>query len=228
MEYLAHFTFGPALEVYRVGTQKFPQSPRQFLGLAFSHYALREYAEAADAFMTALQIDPDSPAVFKAWNTVPGFLAPRDWEPLLPRLSGLAAGHAQSAELAYCYGVGLFRSELAKGPQGSLDQAQALLEKSVRLRPDFPEAHLELGGLYAARKQDQKAMSEYLETIRQDPKSDIAHYRLGQVYRDMNKLELATGELARYQELSRLHQEELQRSRSAIKQFILSQSARSN
>jgi hypothetical protein len=43
----------------------------------------------------------------------------------------------------------------------------------------------------------------------------------------MNKMELATAELARYQELSRLHQEELQRSRSAIKQFILSQSASS-
>jgi hypothetical protein len=66
-----------------------------------------------------------------------------------------------------------------------------------------------------------------LETIRQDPKSDIAHYRLGQVYRDMNKMELATKELTRYQELSRLHKEELQRSRSAIKQFILSQSASS-
>ena len=227
MEYLAHFTFGPALEVYRVGTQKFPRSSRQFLGLAFSHYSLREYAESADAFMAALETDPESPAVFKAWNTMPGFLAPKDWEPLLPRLKGLAGGHPKSAELAYCYGVGLFRSELAKGPQGNLDEAQTLLEKSVRLRPDFPEAHLELGSLYAARKQDEKAVGEYLETIRQDPKSDIAHYRLGQVYRDMNKMELATEELTRYQELSRLHKEELQRSRSAIKQFILSQSASS-
>jgi len=31
MEYLSHFTFGPALEVYRVGTQKFPNSSRQYL-----------------------------------------------------------------------------------------------------------------------------------------------------------------------------------------------------
>jgi hypothetical protein len=54
MEYLSHFTFGPALEVFRVGTQKFPNSSRQYLGLAFSHYALREYAAAADAFTKAL------------------------------------------------------------------------------------------------------------------------------------------------------------------------------
>jgi len=228
MEYLSHFTFGPAAEVFRVGTEKFPKSSRQFLGLAFSYYAVREYAEAADAFTTALEIDPDSPAVFQAWKTVLSFLAPKDWEGLLPRLSRLAAGHQQSAELAFCHGAALFRSELAKGQQGALDRPQTLLEKSVRLRPNFPGAHLELGSLYAARKQNQKAVDEYLEAIRQDPKSDIAHYRLGQVYREMNKLELATQELARYQELAQLHQEELKRSRNAIQQFVLSQPAKSN
>jgi hypothetical protein len=41
----------------------------------------------------------------------------------------------------------------------------------------------------------------------------------------MNKLELATEELGRYQELSRLREEELKQSRSAVKQFILSQGA---
>jgi hypothetical protein len=30
IEYLTHFTFGPAAEVYRVGTQKFPIPPDNF------------------------------------------------------------------------------------------------------------------------------------------------------------------------------------------------------
>jgi tetratricopeptide (TPR) repeat protein len=226
MEYLSHFTFGPAAEVYRVGTQKFPRFARQYLGLAFSHYAVREYAEAADAFTRALEIDPESPPVFQAWKTVLSFLAPKDWEALLPRLDRLAAAHPQNAQLALAYGAALFRHEVSQGPEGALDRPQAFLEKSVRLEPDFAEAHLELGGLYAARKQDQKAVAEYLEAIRQDPTSDVAHYRLGQVYRDMNRLALATQELGRYQELSRLHQEELKQSRSAVKQFILSQGAK--
>jgi tetratricopeptide (TPR) repeat protein len=223
MEYLAHFTFGPAADVFRVGAQKFPESSRQYLGLAFSHYAVREYAEAAEAFTTALEIDPDSPTVFQAWKTVLSFLAPKDWERLLPRLERLARKHPQSAELIFCYGTALLRSELAQGQKGTLDPAQILLEKSVRFRPTFPEAHLELGSLYAARKQDQKAVDEYLAAIRQDPNSDIAHYRLGQVYREMNKMDSATQELARYQELSRLHEDELKRNRSTIKQFVLSQ-----
>jgi tetratricopeptide (TPR) repeat protein len=226
MEYLSHFTFGPAAEVYRVGTQKFPRSARQYLGLAFSQYAVRAYAESADAFTTALEIDPDSPEVFQAWKTVLTFLVPKDWERLLPRLNRLAAAHPQNARLAFGYGAALFRVEVSKGSEAAFDRSQALLEKSVRLQPDFAEAHLELGGLYAARKEDQKAVTEYLEAIRQDPTSDVAHYRLGQVYRDMNKMELAAQELGRYQELSRLHQEELKQSRSLVKQFVLSQGAK--
>ena len=228
VEYLTHFTFGPAAEVYRVGTRKFPQSSRQYVGLGFSHYAVREYREAADAFTTALEIDPDSPAVFRAWNSVLDSLAPNDWEALLPRLDRLAAAHGESGDLAFCYGAALFRSEFAKGQNAALDRSQALLEKAVRLRPDFPAAHLELGALYAARKLNQKAVDEYLEAIREDPKSEVAHYRLGQLYRQMNKLELATAELTRYQELARLHQEELKRNRSTIKQFIIPQAAKPN
>jgi tetratricopeptide (TPR) repeat protein len=228
MEYLSHFTFGPAAEVYRVGTQKFPRSSRQYLGLAFSQYAVREYPEAADAFTTALEIDPESPAVFQAWRTVLSFLAPKDWEGLLPRLYRLAAAHPQNAQLAFACGAALFRLEVFKGREGAFDRPHTFLDKAVRLQPSFPEAHLELGGLYAARKQNEKAVVEYLEAIRQDPKSDVAHYRLGQVYRDMNKMELATQELSRYQELSRLHSEELKESRSAVKQFVLSQGAKPN
>ena len=225
VEYLTHFTFGPAAEVYRVGTQKFPTSSRQFIGLGFSHYAVREYREAADAFTKALETDPDSPAAFRAWKSILDSLPPNDWGPLLPRLDKLAKAHLQSAELAFCYGAALFRSEFAKGSAATFDLAQVLLEKSVRLRPDFPPAHLELGALYAAKKQTQKAVDEYLEVIREDDKSEVPHYRLGQLYREMNKLDLAAAELSRYQELYRARQEQLKHTRSTIQQFIVPEAA---
>ena len=228
VEYLTHFTFGPAAEVYRVGTQKFPGSSRQYLGLGFSHYAVREYRQAADAFTTALELDPESPAVFRAWNSVLDSLSPNDWGEFLPRLERLAAAHPKNAELAFCLGAALFHSELAKGPKSALDRPQIFLEKSVRLNPEFPAAHLELGALYAARNMNQRAVDEYLEVTRLDPKSEVPHYRLGQLYREMNKLDLATSELSRYQELARLHQEELKRNRSTIQQFIIPQATKPN
>lgn len=228
VEYLIHFTFGPAAEVYRVGTQKFPTSSRQYLGLGFSHYAVREYRQAADAFTTALELDPESPAVFRAWNSILDSLPPNDWAEFLPRLDRLAKVHPLNAELSFCLGAALFHSEIAKGPQAALDHPQALLEKSVRLRPEFPAAHLELGALYAARKMNQKAAQEYLEVVRLDPKSEVPHYRLGQLYREMNQLDLATTELSRYQQLAQLHQEEVKRRRSTIQQFIIPQPTKPN
>ena len=69
MEYLSHFTFGPAPKSTRLARRNFPNSARQYLGLAFSHYAVREYAEAADAFTKALEIDPDSPASLSGLGT---------------------------------------------------------------------------------------------------------------------------------------------------------------
>ncbi len=223
VEYLIHFTFGPAAEVYRVGTQKFPKSSRQYLGLGFSHYAVREYRQAADAFTTALELDPESPAVFRAWNSVLDSLPPNDWAEFLPRLDRLAKVHPLNAELAFCLGAALFRSEIAKGPQAALDRPQTLLEKSVRLRPELASAHLELGALYAAKKMHQKAVDQYLEVARLDPKSEVPHYRLGQLYREMNQLGLATSELSQYQQLAQVHQESLKRRRSTIQQFIVPQ-----
>ncbi len=98
----------------------------------------------------------------------------------------------------------------------------------MRLKPGFTDAHLELGNLYAAQKENEKAVVEFLEAIRLDPHSEMAHYRLGQIYRDSNRLELAQRELAVYAELSRNRLEKMARSRSAIKQFILTESSSSS
>ncbi len=228
LEYLSHFTFGPALEVFRVGSQKFPASLRQQVGLGLAHYALRHYPEAADAFLRAVEIDPSSPSAFAAWNTLPSFVALTEWEGILPRLRRLAEAHPKSAEALYCYGATLFAHDLAAGKPENLVLAQSLLEQAMRLKPGFTDAHLELGNLYAAQKENEKAVVEFLEAIRLDPHSEMAHYRLGQIYRDSNRLELAQRELAVYAELSRNRLEKMARSRSAIKQFILTESSSSS
>jgi tetratricopeptide (TPR) repeat protein len=48
-EYLIHFTFEPALEVFHVGTQKFPSSARQHIGSGLAYFSLRKYPEAAES-----------------------------------------------------------------------------------------------------------------------------------------------------------------------------------
>lgn len=226
-EYLIHFTFGPALEVFQIGSRKFPASARQWVGMGLAHYALRQYLEAAEAFLSALEIDPSSPTAFAAWNSLPSFLAPAESEKILPRLKRLVEVHPESAEALYSYGVTLARCGLAAAKSDDLVLAQTYLERAVRRKPDFADAHLELGNLHVARNENEKAVAEFLETLRLNPRSEMAHYRLGQTYRNLNRLESAQAELARYAELSRNRRELMARSRSAIKQFILAETSTS-
>ena len=224
-EYLMHLTLVPATEVFRVGSQRFPASPRLHVGRGLAQFALRQYTDAADAFIDALEIDPSSPDAFLAWNALPTFVVVTDWERIQPRLQRLAERFPGNAQALFCYADALFRQGVASDRGDGLDLAQSLLEKAVHLNPKLAIAHLELGTLYAHRKESQKAVASFLTAIRLDPNSEMAHYRLGQTYRDLNQLALAEWELNLYQRLSRNHQNQMAQTRSAIRQFVLAKPA---
>jgi len=220
-EYLTHLTFGPATEAFRVGSQRFPKSPRLYVGRGLAQFALRQYADAADAFIDALEVDPASPDAFLAWNALPTFVMVAEWERIQPRLQRLAERFPGNSQALFCLGAALFRQSVASNRADRLDLAQSMLEKAVRLNPRLAAAHLELATLYAHRKQNQKAVGDFREAIRLDPDSEMAHYRLGQTYRDLNQLTLAERELDFYRKLSRNHRDRMAQTRSAIRQFVL-------
>jgi tetratricopeptide (TPR) repeat protein len=220
-EYLVHLTFGPALEVFRVASQKFPASARLHVGEGLAQFALRQYADAADAFMNALETDPTSPDAFLTWNALPTFVIVAAWEKIKPRLQHLAERFPENPQALFCYASALFRQGVASNQSDGLDLAQSLLEKVVHLNPRLAVAHLELGAVYAQHKQSDKAVASFLEAIRLDPNSEMAHYKLGQIYRDLNQLTLAERELDLYRKLSRTHRDQMARTRSAIRQFVL-------
>ncbi|PYV95790.1 MAG: hypothetical protein DMG89_20210 [Acidobacteria bacterium] len=222
-EYLIHFTFEPALEVFQLGTQKFPRSARQHIGSGLAYFSLRRYREAAESFLSALEIDPSSPTTFKAWNALPPFVGLAEWETIRPRLETLAKLHPQNAQVLYCYAAALFRHSISSHSQSALTLVQSLLERAIRLKPGFAEAQLELATLYQIRGQFEKAVANFLEAIRLNPDSDQAHYRLAQTYRNLNQLDAAERELVRYVELSRNRRDKLAQTRSTITQFVLAQ-----
>ena len=220
-EYLLHLTFDAAIEAFRLGSQKFPAFARLYVGRGLAHFALRQYADAADAFLSALETDPSSPDAFLAWNDLPQFVPAAEWGKIQPRLQRLAERYPENSQIVLCYGAALLHEAMTSGRADSLDGAQSLLEKAVRLNPRLALAHLELGNLYAERKQDSNAIARFREAIRLDPNSEMAHYKLAQIYRNMNNLELAGQELSLYQKLSRNHRDQMAQTRSTIRQFVL-------
>jgi len=222
-EYLVHLAFGAALDVFRVGSQKFPDSPRQYVGMGLAQFSLRQYAQAARSYLSALDINPSSPDAFAAWKALPPFLAGAEWEQIRPLLEQLADHHPHSPQALYCYAAALFQHNLAIKDESTFDLVKSLLARAIRLNPKFVEAHLEIANLYEKRKQPREAIASFLEAIRLDPTSEIAHYQLGQAYRDSQRFDLAEQELTVYGQLSRRHREKMAQTLHVIRQFVLTQ-----
>jgi tetratricopeptide (TPR) repeat protein len=198
--YLARSAPDPALHEFRLGIEKYPASPRLQFGLGLAYSALRQYPAAADALVRALEIDPSYP-VYSAWSSTAGSLSPADWEKVLPRLEQLAKTRPRNAQVLYCYGVALLRSHLTRGGATDLKRAQSLLEQAIGLEPRFVEAHLELGNVYMAEEDNQRAVKELREAAQLAPEASTVHYQLAQAYQSAGQPIAADQELARYREL---------------------------
>ncbi|MBN2653659.1 MAG: tetratricopeptide repeat protein [Nitrospirae bacterium] len=72
------------------------------------------------------------------------------------------------------------------------EDAISVLERGLAASPDFAGAHLTLAGLYAAKKEYQKALSEYSEAKRIFPSSLTALRGLASAYRGSGDMDAAS------------------------------------
>ncbi|HZW33338.1 MAG TPA: tetratricopeptide repeat protein, partial [Isosphaeraceae bacterium] len=86
--------------------------------------------------------------------------------------------------------------------QGRLEEAITEYRAVLRLKPDFADAHDNLGAALSAQGNLEEAIAEYREALRLKPNDPAGHYNLGNALRDRGKREEAVGE---YQEALRLH-----------------------
>jgi tetratricopeptide (TPR) repeat protein len=222
-EYLSHYAFRPAVDVFEAGNRRFPGSLREKVGLGYAYYGLHQYSEAEQAFLEAIEINPSAPAAVTAWNTLTSFLTPGGHQKIIARMRRLAESHPSSPESLYYCGVSLFRSGEGMAKPADVRVAEEYLERAIRLKPDFAAAHLELGKLYASQKSNEKAARQFLEAVRIDPQSAMGHYQLGQAYRKLGQLKLAQQELAQYSSLSKEHESQMSHYQSEIKKFTVAE-----
>ena len=65
--------------------------------------------------------------------------------------------------------------------EGKIDDSINALLAAVSVAPDYAAAHNNLGFLYEQKNQKQKALSEYKEAIRLDPKLERAYINMGSI-----------------------------------------------
>ena len=116
--------------------------------------------------------------------------------------------------------MSLWKGNQAADASVDFTKVEALLLKSVSLDPNLAEAHLQLGNLYADRRQYDKSIPEYRRALELDSKLADAHYRLGQDYVHTGQKDLAQSEFDVYQKLRAQHLADLDKERAEVQQFV--------
>jgi tetratricopeptide (TPR) repeat protein len=215
-ELLLHHAPEPAIEVFSKGHRLYPQSSRMLLGLGAAHYAQRSTDQAAQIFMEACDLNPEDPTpyLFLGKLQVTEQAVPSGWA---ERMKRFVSFHPENAMAHYLYAVGLMKSE---SREANRKVAEAELNKAINLDPHLGDAYLYLGILLKEREDFPAAAAALQRAVENTAVPEEAHYRLAQVYRRMGETDKVSQEITQYQKLLKQSDEEAERERHEIPQFV--------
>jgi Tfp pilus assembly protein PilF len=220
-ELLLHQTYEPAIEVFRAATQRYPDSVRLQIGLGMAFYARGMYQDAVKSLLTAVDLRPSDPRCYQ-------FLArayessPTQADEVIQRFRRYSDLQPENARAQYYYAMSLWKGRQLENSSPDFQTVESLLKKSIALDGTLPEAHLQLGNLYADEHEYQKSIPEYEHALELNPNLSDAHYRLGTDLVHVGQKDRAQKEFAIYQELRAQHMAEDDKERAEVKQFIYS------
>ena len=215
-ELLLHRALEPASEVFTNGHQLFPRSTRMLLGLGVTSYGRGLPKEAAEQLAAACDLDPSDPTPYLFLGKIQSAekIEPPGWT---ERLKRFASVHPENALAHYYYAVALTKD--AQATESSTLVESSLLT-AVKIDPKCGDAYLQLGILYATRKDLAKAIAAYQKAIETVPSSAEAHFRLAAAYRLTGDAAKARQEMELYDQISKQKTEQSERERHEIQQFV--------
>lgn len=220
-ELLLHRTYVPAIEVFRQASQRYPKSPRLWIGLGMSLYSRGEYEESIHALLTATDLDPQDPRSYlflsKAYLS-----SPSQAKSVIERLRRYAELQPRNALAQYYLAIGLWKGERTDNPEIDYHAVETLLLKSIALDPKLVDVHLQLGILYTDEREYAKSLPEYQRAAELDPQLPDVHFRLGRYYLRAGEKDKGQSELTLFQKLQAQHQAEVDRERAEVQQFVVS------
>lgn len=226
-EMLLHRTYEPAIAIFQQAATRFPKSPRLYIGLGLALYSRGKYDEAVQALLTAADLDPTDARCYvflsKAYDS-----SPKQADDVIQRFHRYADLRPNDARAQYYYAMSLWKGNRAGGANVDLQTVQSLLQKSIALDNNLPEAHVQLGDLYAGQHQYDKSIPEYVRALELNPNLSDAHYRLGTDYVHVGQKDQAQKEFAIYQRLRAEHLNEIDKERAEVQQFVYSEKAGSS
>lgn len=186
---VAHQLLGYALLAQGYAAEAIPHlekvGAKQALGIA--QIETGQLAEAVNNFGAALAERPEDPDLLYYLGHSSGLLSKNAIDTLLEKYRDSARAHQALAENYFV---------LRQMPQAETEYKEAL-----RIRPELPGLHLELGQVYANSAQWTKAEEEFRAETKLQPGNAQAAYRLGAALLQQGKAHEALAELQRSLEL---------------------------
>jgi tetratricopeptide (TPR) repeat protein len=223
-ELLLHRTYEPAIDVFRQAALRYPNSPRLQIGLGMALYSRGLYEDAVKALLTAADLNPSDPRCYmflsKAYDS-----SPNQAEEVIQRFRRYSELEPSNALAQYYYAMSLWKGKRAEGSGLDIQVVETLLKKSIALDEKLPEAHVQLGNLYADQHEYAKSIPEYVRALELNPNLPDAHYRLGTDYVHVGQKDRAQNEFDVYQKLRAQHLAEVDKERAEVQQFVYSAKA---
>jgi len=194
-DYLRHQQFAATVELLERGLKIFDKSAQLELALGVGYYGERRFADATNAFLRTIQIDPkvEQPYVFlgrmldQAGDRMPDVVL---------RIGNWAVDNPGNARALFTYAKALI---VSGGDEGN---AEKLLRNSIALKNDQWESHYELGVLLEKQRKFPEAAAELERSIAIDARQADAHYHLARVYDRLGASDKAAEQRTIHQQLT--------------------------
>jgi len=219
-ELLLHQTFTPAIEVFKAGIQRYPQSAQLQNGLGIAFYGAGQIDEAAQAFLRASDLTPSEPLPLtflgKACDGASADLAVQ----IRTRLQSFIAHDSQNAELNYYLAVCSWKGNQMDAKPDLANEIESRLKHVITLNPNFADAYFQLGNLYSEQHKYEEAIAQYEHALKVNASSANIHYRLGQALARSGEGTRAQEEFANFERLRKTESDATNKEQNQIQQFV--------
>lgn len=218
IEFLRHWTFGPAAKVFAAGVKQYPQSTRMQVGLGVAYYGGGFYNKAIPVFAKLLDAHPNNSMYAELLGRNCTVLT-EGMQPQCKKLVSFSERHPDNAVLATYTAVSILHQPY--DPKG-IALALKLLTNAIKAQPDLPRARFAMGLLLQNEQKWKESIPELEAAIRLKPQYAAAHYRLALAYSHEGEHQKAQQEIVLERKYSKEQSAETEARLQKVTTFLVS------
>jgi tetratricopeptide (TPR) repeat protein len=208
---LQYLSIDGALAGFSKATSDFPKSWRMKVGLGSALFLAGRYEECARALLDAVRVEPRAaPAYYLLGKVYES--AGQQQTTIRETFKAYLKTRPRDAWAFYHYGVMQYLEQEARSGT-AFEPAKTQLKTALSLKPDFAEAHLQMGIIAQAEGNLQEAARSLEKAVGANPDLPTPHYRLAQVYQRMGDAGKSRTE---FQLFSKLKERGAEQERQAV------------